>query len=306
MGEMVKFKFNCMKRVGDDSSELKKKIFEQINFSDDGSLGEYDLAETSLSVKCEKFRSEESKTNTDSYSSYKVISFNIPFYKYPIMDALTIFIPLVLITILTLFTFVQGPDFNDKIGNIATLMIVYNGLVPVINDSLPPTTKLTLIDTVVYAQLVTNALCVIRGYLIKDYDVNQFAEYMIWSDPFFIVSLCLAITSGVILISLLVYYCIMKSHYYNLEEADVDESERNTRHWVSPHMYNEARNLKTAISKLEEEDKKKKEEEEKKKKKEGVKVEGVKVEEMKVEGVKVEEMKGMKGMKEEEMKKEEK
>lgn len=101
------------------------------------------------------------------YSSFKVITFTIPFYKYPIMDALTIFIPLVLITILTLFTFVQGPDFNDKIGNIATLMIVYVGLMPVINDALPPTTKVTLIDIVLYCQLVISVLCLVRGYMIK-------------------------------------------------------------------------------------------------------------------------------------------
>ena len=49
------------------------------------------------------------------------------------MDSLTIFIPLVLINFFTLFTFVQGPNFNDKIGNIATLMIVYVGLMPVIS-----------------------------------------------------------------------------------------------------------------------------------------------------------------------------
>jgi hypothetical protein len=88
------------------------------------------------------------------------------------MDALTIFIPLVLITILTLFTFVQGPDYNDKIGNIATLMIVYVGLVPVISDSLPPTTSITLIDIVVYSQLFLNVLCLIRGYIIKDSTVS--------------------------------------------------------------------------------------------------------------------------------------
>lgn len=46
-----------MKRVGNDSSEEKKRMFEQLNFTDDGSLGEYDLAETSLSVMCQKFQS---------------------------------------------------------------------------------------------------------------------------------------------------------------------------------------------------------------------------------------------------------
>ena len=159
-----------MKRVGNDTAEEKKRIFEQLLFTDDGSLGEYDLAETGLNVECEKYLAKDVLEDISTqYRSFKVVSFNIPFYKYPIMDALTIFIPLVLITILTLFTFVQGPNFNDKIANIATLMIVYVGLMPVINDSLPPTTKITLIDIVLYFQLTISVLCLVRGKQIKDY-----------------------------------------------------------------------------------------------------------------------------------------
>lgn len=150
------------------------------------------------------------------YRSFKVVTFTIPFYKYPIMDALTIFIPLCLITILTLFTFVQGPDFNDKIGNIATLMIVYVGLMPVINDSLPPTTKLTLIDIVLYCQLTISVLCLIRGYMIKDYTPGEFNDYRIWSDGVFIFCVVIAIITACILVGLLIYYCVMKSFYYNL------------------------------------------------------------------------------------------
>jgi hypothetical protein len=38
-GELVKFKFNCMKRVGNNTPEEKRRIFEQLMFTDDGSLG---------------------------------------------------------------------------------------------------------------------------------------------------------------------------------------------------------------------------------------------------------------------------
>jgi len=55
------------------------------------------------------------------------------------------------------------------------------------------------------------------------------------------------------LISLLVYYCIMKSFYYNLEESDISESDRKLVHWVSPHMHKNARNVKTEIEKVAEE-----------------------------------------------------
>jgi hypothetical protein len=209
-------------------------------------LGEYDLAETGLNVDCEKgLGTPQEEDISSQYRPFKVVTFTIPFYKYPIMDALTIFIPLVLITILTLFTFVQGPDLNDKIGNIATLMIVYVGLMPVINDSLPPTTKITLIDIVLYFQLIISVLCLVRGKQISSFTPEEFDAYQIWNDEYFIVSVVIAALTGVILISLLVYYGVMKSFYYNLEESDVSESDRRLIHWVSPHMHQEARNVKT-------------------------------------------------------------
>ena len=52
----MKFKFNCMRRVGSDEEEERKRVFEQLLFTDDGTLGEYDLAETSLDVSCSKYR----------------------------------------------------------------------------------------------------------------------------------------------------------------------------------------------------------------------------------------------------------
>lgn len=63
----------------------------------------------------------------------------------------------------------------------------------------------------------------------------------------FRLSVAIAIVTAIILIFLLVYYCINKSFYYNLEEADIDESDRKLVHWVSPHMHTEARNVKTEI-----------------------------------------------------------
>lgn len=191
------------------------------------------------------------KATYNPYNSYKVVIFNIPFYKYPIMDSLTIFLPLTLLTILTLFTFVQSPDFNDKIANIATLMIVYVSLVPVIEDSLPPTTSLTLIDLVVYLQLLINLISLFRGFTIRDYDAVQFDEYKVWSDPLFITCIIIAIISGIVLIFLICYYCFMKSHY-NLEEDDLGTKENDTSNWVSSHMFPEARNLKTSIRKMKE------------------------------------------------------
>jgi hypothetical protein len=130
---------------------------------------------------------------------------------------LTIFIPLILITVLTLFTFVQGPDFNDKIGNLATLMIVYVGLMPAINDALPSSTGIVLIDIVVYCQLTVNILCLIRGQYIMDYNTIDFQNYSVWSDVLFIISFFIAILTFIALLFLLIYFKINEAYFYNLE-----------------------------------------------------------------------------------------
>jgi hypothetical protein len=130
---------------------------------------------------------------------------------------LTIFIPLILITVLTLFTFVQGPDFNDKIGNLATLMIVYVGLMPAINDALPSSTGIVLIDIVVYCQLTVNILCLIRGQYIMDYNTIDFQNYSVWSDVLFIISFFIAILTFIALLFLLIYFKVNEAYFYNLE-----------------------------------------------------------------------------------------
>jgi hypothetical protein len=45
----------------------------------------------------------------------------------------------------------------------------------------------------------------------------------------------------------------MKKYFFNLEEADIDEGEKKMFYWVSPHMYGEARNIKTEIEKIDKE-----------------------------------------------------
>ena len=187
-----------------------------------------------------KYQQPISADIDDEYIAFKVITFTIPFYKHPFIDILQIFIPLALITLLTLFTFAQSPDFNDKIGNIATLMIVYVGIVNVMEASLPPTTFITLIDVILYLLILINVLCLVRGYTIKDYSAADFKAFKVFQDPMFLISMAIAIVCGLILIFLLVLYCYNLSAF-NMEENDLDSTDKKLDNWVSPHLWNKAR-----------------------------------------------------------------
>ena len=62
------------------------------------------------------------KAPINPYSSYKIITFNIPFYKYPIMDSLTIFLPLLLLT--TTFAWIgSGCSTHTANGKSSTVLL---------------------------------------------------------------------------------------------------------------------------------------------------------------------------------------
>ena len=93
-------------------------------------------------------------------------------------------------------------------------MIVFVGLQPVIEESLPGTQGVTLIDLVIYLQLIINVLCLSRGYSLMFYDSKQFDnDYHVWWDPLFIISFIIAILSLSLIPALFIYYKVMKNRY---------------------------------------------------------------------------------------------
>lgn len=78
----------------------------------------------------------------------------IPIYKYVVIDMLQIFLPLLLMAIISLFIFNQENGLGKDSGfttlalriiNIASLMIGYVSLVPALRGRLPPMPGITLV-----------------------------------------------------------------------------------------------------------------------------------------------------------------
>lgn len=74
----------------------------------------------------------------------------IPLYKYPGNSLITIFLPVLLLAMLSLAIFFQEPQLSGRIGSIATMFLGYIALIPSIKEQLPPSSKLTVIETLVY------------------------------------------------------------------------------------------------------------------------------------------------------------
>ena len=77
--------------------------------------------------------------------NFQTAHFHMPVYRFPTVTLGTIFFPLWLMGIINLGIFFQSPDLADRIASIATMMIAFVALIPIIREQVPPNPKLTII-----------------------------------------------------------------------------------------------------------------------------------------------------------------
>lgn len=94
--------------------------------------------------------SEHIKKPPPKVKYFQYTHFIIPLYKYPGNSLATIFIPIELLALVSLAIFFQEPELSGRIGAIATMILGYIALIPSIKEQLPPSSKLTIIESVVY------------------------------------------------------------------------------------------------------------------------------------------------------------
>ena len=105
---------------------------------------------------------------------FQYTHFIVPLYKYPGNSLATIFIPIFLLALVSLAIFFQGPDLSGRIGAIATMILGYIALIPSIKEQLPPSSKITIIETVVYIETMCCLLCLYESFRISSIDESEF------------------------------------------------------------------------------------------------------------------------------------
>ena len=96
----------------------------------------------------------------------------VPIYKYPVIDMIRIFVPIVILAAISLLIFGQENGtsngytlFSRRISSGCSLLIAYVALIPMIRSSLPPTPSITLIEIVIYLSTIPNFLAIISVYV---------------------------------------------------------------------------------------------------------------------------------------------
>ena len=108
---------------------------------------------------------------------FQYTHFVIPLYKYPGNYLITIFLPILMLALLSLAIFFQDSELSGRIGAIATMILGYIALIPSIKQQLPPSSKLTVVQFLVYIQALSCMLCLYESFIIRDLETYQFIWY---------------------------------------------------------------------------------------------------------------------------------
>ena len=66
------------------------------------------------------------------FKAFKYAVFSIPIFRYPVVDTMTIFIPLWLLSFISVYVFYQTTEIMNRIVNVAALMIAYAAIQPIV------------------------------------------------------------------------------------------------------------------------------------------------------------------------------
>lgn len=130
-------------------------------------------------------------------SLWKHVHVSIPIYKYWVLNLIQIFIPIIILDALSLFIFRQEngkkedgtSTLNARIINVASILIAYTALIPLIKERAPRATKSSFIYIFIYLSILPHLLALISGIEYKDAsNVDWIASYMPFKDLLFFIS----------------------------------------------------------------------------------------------------------------------
>lgn len=97
-----------------------------------------------------KVQIEDQEPTQHTFKPFRYAIFKIPLFRFPIVDTLTIFIPLWLLAFISIYIFYQTTEIMNRIINVAGLMIAYAAIQPIVRENIPEATTLTLVDCLFY------------------------------------------------------------------------------------------------------------------------------------------------------------
>lgn len=153
---------------------------------------------------------------TFSFLRWNHAIIEIPIYKYIVIDMIKIFVPLTIITVISLLIFQQENGVGTSSGfttlayrlvNIAAIAIVYVSMIPIIRSSLPAMPSITLIEIITYLETIPSLLAILNSllnYIVAEEEWRQ--KYLAFHDFLFLIGFVLSLINLVAFLTVLVIY----------------------------------------------------------------------------------------------------
>ena len=117
-----------------------------------------------------------------TFQKWQYVIIEVPVYKYIVIDMLLVFIPLFLLSAISLLIYDQTNGISSNSGfttlayrlvNVSSMMIAYVSLVPVIRENLPPMPGITLVEVLTYLCTLPNFLAMVSSLLSNNALMNE-------------------------------------------------------------------------------------------------------------------------------------
>lgn len=89
----------------------------------------------------------------------------MPFYKHPGVNLIEIFIPIWILGFINVLVFFQANNLAEKLAIIATIALAFIAFFPTINESVPNTPEIKMIDILIYLEVLTTFLTMIDSLM---------------------------------------------------------------------------------------------------------------------------------------------
>jgi hypothetical protein len=102
-------------------------------------------------------------------------------YKHPGVNLFEIFVPLWILGFINIIVYFQANNLAEKLAIIATITLAFIAFIPTINETVPSTPEIKLIDILIYLEVLTTILTIIDSLItarietvdfVFDYSVN--------------------------------------------------------------------------------------------------------------------------------------
>lgn len=123
---------------------------------------------------------QNSKLSIFELNQWEFVHIEIPIFKYPVIDMIRIFVPITILSAISMTIFWQenANDFGGftelakRIASGCSLMVAYVALIPMIRENLPPTPSVSLIEILIYLSVVPNFLAICSVFITTGMDTE--------------------------------------------------------------------------------------------------------------------------------------